>query len=56
MFAISFFQLIYSSMAAKQRMRVANEKYNKNITARGNVPKSLVSLPTLKFTITHTYH
>ena len=38
-------------MAAKQRMRVANEKYNKNVTARGNVPKSLVSLVCLRFTI-----
>ena len=42
-------------MAAKQRMRLANEEYNKNITARGNVPKSLVSLPTLRFTISQTY-
>lgn len=29
-------------MAAKQRMRLANEKHSKNITTRGNVPKSLV--------------
>ncbi|KAK3096241.1 hypothetical protein FSP39_024863 [Pinctada imbricata] len=28
-------------MAAKQRMRLANEKHSKNITTRGNVPKSL---------------
>ncbi|XP_031634693.1 stress-associated endoplasmic reticulum protein 2 [Contarinia nasturtii] len=27
-------------MAPKQRMRVANEKASKNITLRGNVPKS----------------
>lgn len=30
-------------MAPKQRMRVANEKASKNITLRGNVPKSTVS-------------
>ena len=30
-------------MAAKQRMRVANEKNAKNILARGAVPKSLVN-------------
>lgn len=30
-------------MAPKQRMRVANEKASKNITQRGNVPKSTVS-------------
>ncbi|XP_077987883.1 stress-associated endoplasmic reticulum protein 2-like [Glandiceps talaboti] len=28
-------------MAPKQRMRVASEKYNKNVTQRGNVAKSL---------------
>jgi len=28
-------------MAAKQRMRVANERASKNITQRGNVPKTL---------------
>ncbi|XP_043473148.1 stress-associated endoplasmic reticulum protein 2 [Leptopilina heterotoma] len=27
-------------MAPKQRMRIANEKATKNITQRGNVPKS----------------
>jgi len=27
-------------MAAKQRMRIANEKNSKNVTQRGNVPKS----------------
>ncbi|XP_015589678.1 stress-associated endoplasmic reticulum protein 2 [Cephus cinctus] len=27
-------------MAPKQRMRIANEKATKNITLRGNVPKS----------------
>lgn len=35
--------LIYLTMAPKQRMRVANEKASKNITLRGNVPKSTVS-------------
>lgn len=30
-------------MAPKQRMRIANEKAIKNITKRGNVPKSSVS-------------
>lgn len=30
-------------MAPKQRMRIANEKATKNITLRGNVPKSSVS-------------
>jgi hypothetical protein len=28
-------------MAAKQRMKVANEQYSKNINVRGNVQKSL---------------
>lgn len=28
-------------MAAKQRMRIANDKASKNITMRGQVPKSL---------------
>jgi len=28
-------------MAAKQRMRLASEKHSKNITTRGNVPKTL---------------
>lgn len=32
------------TMAPKQRMRIANEKATKNITLRGNVPKSSVSL------------
>ncbi|KAE8740930.1 hypothetical protein FOCC_FOCC013542 [Frankliniella occidentalis] len=27
-------------MAPKQRMRIANEKASKNVTLRGNVPKS----------------
>ena len=27
-------------MAPKQRMRIANEKASKNVTIRGNVPKS----------------
>uniref|UniRef100_A0A4W3I9L2 Stress-associated endoplasmic reticulum protein n=1 Tax=Callorhinchus milii TaxID=7868 RepID=A0A4W3I9L2_CALMI len=27
-------------MVAKQRIRMANEKHSKNITQRGNVPKS----------------
>lgn len=31
-------------MAPKQRMRIANEKASKNITQRGNVPKSTVSI------------
>lgn len=30
-------------MAPKQRMRIANEKASKNVTMRGNVPKSTVS-------------
>jgi len=30
-------------MAPKQKMRLANEKHSKNVTNRGNVPKSLVS-------------
>ncbi|XP_076436059.1 stress-associated endoplasmic reticulum protein 2-like [Babylonia areolata] len=28
-------------MPSKQRMRIANEKHSKNITTRGNVPKTL---------------
>jgi len=28
-------------MANKQRMRIASEKHSKNITARGNIPKTL---------------
>ncbi|XP_013419683.1 stress-associated endoplasmic reticulum protein 2 [Lingula anatina] len=28
-------------MPAKQRMRLANDKASKNVTQRGNVPKSL---------------
>lgn len=32
-------------MAPKQRMRIANEKAMKNVTMRGNVPKSSVSQP-----------
>lgn len=31
-------------MALIQRMRVANEKAAKNITMRGNVPKTTVSI------------
>ena len=31
-------------MAPKQKMRIANEKHSKNVTNRGNVPKTLVSL------------
>ncbi len=31
-------------MAAKQRMRIASEKHSQNVTARGNVPKSMVSV------------
>jgi hypothetical protein len=34
-------------MAPKQRMRIANEKASKNVTMRGNVPKSTVSKNTL---------
>lgn len=34
-------------MAPKQRMRIANEKASKNITQRGNVPKSTVREQTL---------
>ena len=34
-------------MAPQQRIKVANEKASKNITLRGNVPKSTVS-PTVK--------
>ncbi|KAF4521952.1 hypothetical protein B566_EDAN009480 [Ephemera danica] len=30
----------YFTMAPKQRMRIANEKASKNVTLRGNVPKS----------------
>lgn len=30
-------------MAPQQRIKVANEKASKNITLRGNVPKSTVS-------------
>ncbi|KAL7399681.1 hypothetical protein ABVT39_000234 [Epinephelus coioides] len=33
-------------MVAKQRIRMANEKHSKNITLRGNVAKSTVSLTT----------
>lgn len=33
-------------MVAKQRIRMANEKHSKNITQRGNVAKSTVSLAT----------
>jgi hypothetical protein len=32
-------------MTANQRIKVANEKAQKNITLRGNVPKSTVSNP-----------
>jgi hypothetical protein len=30
------------NMAPKQRMRLANDAYSKNVSARGNVAKSLV--------------
>lgn len=33
-------------MVAKQRIRMANEKHSKNITQRGNVAKTTVSLTT----------
>ena len=32
----------FSTMVAKQRIRMANEKHSKNITLRGNVAKSTV--------------
>ena len=32
-------------MAPKQKMRLANEKHSKNVANRGNVPKSLASVP-----------
>jgi hypothetical protein len=35
----------FGTMAPKQRMRIANEKASKNVTMRGNVPKSSVSMP-----------
>ncbi|XP_042195318.1 stress-associated endoplasmic reticulum protein 1 isoform X2 [Callorhinchus milii] len=31
-------------MVAKQRIRMANEKHSKNITQRGNVPKSSAAI------------
>lgn len=36
-------------MAPQQRIRVANEKASKNITLRGNVPKSTVSITKLVY-------
>lgn len=39
-------QLRDDKMVAKQRIRMANEKHSKNITQRGNVAKSTVSLTT----------
>jgi hypothetical protein len=38
-------------MAPKQRMRIANEKASKNVTMRGNVPKSTVSMPIIWSTV-----
>lgn len=38
-------------MAPKQRMRIANEKASKNVTMRGNVPKSSVSMPIIWSTV-----
>jgi hypothetical protein len=31
-------------MPAKQRMRLANVKHSQNVSTRGNVPKTLVSV------------
>ncbi|CAG0899988.1 unnamed protein product [Darwinula stevensoni] len=36
-------QGLEEAMAPKQRMRLANEKASKNVTMRGNVPKTLKS-------------
>ena len=41
---ISFPNNLSKKMPAKQRIRVANEKHSQNVTQRGNVSKSLVSL------------
>ncbi|XP_059849031.1 stress-associated endoplasmic reticulum protein 1 isoform X2 [Hypanus sabinus] len=38
-------------MVAKQRIRMANEKHSKNITQRGNVPKSSKSTPDEKSSV-----
>jgi len=35
--------VIFIAMAPKQRMKVANDKMSKNITQRGNIPKTLKS-------------
>ena len=32
-----------AATVSKQRMKIASEKYSKNVTLRGNVPKTLVS-------------
>jgi Ribosome associated membrane protein RAMP4 len=41
------------SMAPKQRMRIANEKASKNVTQRGNVPKTTVRMAMKRKTIWH---
>ncbi|XP_048460770.1 stress-associated endoplasmic reticulum protein 1 isoform X1 [Rhincodon typus] len=38
-------------MVAKQRIRMANEKHSKNITQRGNVPKSSKTTPDEKSSV-----
>ncbi|XP_067851089.1 stress-associated endoplasmic reticulum protein 1-like isoform X1 [Heptranchias perlo] len=38
-------------MVAKQRIRMANEKHSKNITQRGNVPKSSKATPDEKSSV-----
>ncbi|XP_067898733.1 stress-associated endoplasmic reticulum protein 1 isoform X1 [Heterodontus francisci] len=38
-------------MVAKQRIRMANEKHSKNITQRGNVPKSSKTAPDEKSSV-----
>lgn len=45
----------YLAMAPKQRMRIANEKASKNVTLRGNVPKSSVSKTTHTGTAVNSY-
>lgn len=42
-------------MAPKQRMRIANEKASKNVTMRGNVPKSSVSERMVWLTAVNVY-
>ncbi|GCB61469.1 hypothetical protein scyTo_0004099 [Scyliorhinus torazame] len=39
------------TMVAKQRIRMANEKHSKNITQRGNVPKSSKTTPDEKSSV-----